>query len=295
MQNIVSKFADSIMKTIKSLSIILGLAVCQMAAAQSLLPPTPRTGTGTVKAGGAASAVQPASGSVSKAVYNVAPASGASSAASRRASVSASASSSSRQAGPVRLSASSVKVSVPRPDREMPSPRIAASYDTKVRTNVHFHVNRTNLDMAYLDNRETLDDFVHLIDSVGAMNVKSVEVVSKASPEGDVDHNNELARGRADAVCNFIDSEYPALSSKVAVNADGESWDELRRYISRDVNITPATRNALLRIIDSEPDLTRRKDAIKRVEDDPSVGGVYRYLLQNYYVLIRNTAIYVEL
>jgi len=185
------------------------------------------------------------------------------------------------------------KVSIPRLNREMPAAKEARGYLTSIRTNVHFHLNRTDLDLAYLDNKETLDEFMDAVDSLGANNLLSVEIVSKASPEGTIAKNDSLAKGRCQTIINYISNEYPALASIISGHPDGESWDELRSYVQKDINLSSSTRSAIFRIIDGERDLDKREAALKKIGSSLEVGDIYNYLYYNYFPLIRNTGIYI--
>lgn len=246
----------------------------QFTMAQSLIP-TVKDKQGTANAG-----------SVSKATYTIGEA------APARPSASVSGTAPAAKAAPAKAKAPA-KVLIPRLQREMPVARQSRGYLTSVRTNVHFRVNRTDLDHGYLDNAETLNEFMALVDSLGAGNLVSVEIVSKASPEGPLDRNNTLAEGRCKTLAGFISSEYPALAGKITASPDGESWDELREYVQKDINLSSGTRSAIFRIMDGERDLDKREATLKKIGSSPEVGNIYRYLFTNYFPLIRNTGIYI--
>ena len=64
----------------------------------------------------------------------------------------------------VRPAVSNKRVSVPRAEREIPDAKVSKAYTQEVRTNVHFRVNRTELDLAYLENGQTLTELFEMLD-----------------------------------------------------------------------------------------------------------------------------------
>lgn len=251
--------------------------------AQGILPPALNGGKKTQD------------GSVTTATYTIG-GSGSSSATNSNASVVSSSRPAVKSVGVTDVAINRAKVPlktflVPVADRERPAAKISSGYDDAIRINIHFRVNSTVLEPSYLENSEMLSELCSAIDGIGGLNIKSVEVVSKASPEGPENHNLDLAEGRARAVCSYIEKMYPSLEGLVTPCPDGESWDELRKYVQRDRNLSQASRNAVVSVIDSRA--SGRKESIKKLGVDPESGDIYKYLLQNYYTLIRNTAVYI--
>ena len=193
----------------------------------------------------------------------------------------------------VRPAVSNKRVSVPRAEREIPDAKVSKAYTQEVRTNVHFRVNRTELDLAYLENGQTLTELFEMLNKVGIINIQSVEIVSTASPEGSLSHNQELAEGRCNTLAYYVTGEYPALSGKVIKSPDGESWTQLRRYVEKDRNLSSESKSLIYGILEREHDLDRRELLLKQSGSAPEVGGIYSYLFRNYFPLIRNTGIYV--
>lgn len=262
------------------LTLLCAAFVQQFAAAQNLLP--------IVKD---KQGVQN-TGSVTKASYSVGP---DSSPAASAAPVAAAPKTSGRtRSGAAPTVAKNVaRLVIPRLSREMPSAKVSRGYISSIRTNIHFRVKRTELDNGYLDNGLSIEEFMALVDSLGASTLASVEIVSKASPEGSVQLNDSLAAGRCRTIVDYIKAEYPALAGIISSSPDGESWDELRAYVVKDPNLSQDSRSAVLRIIDNERDLDRREAALKKIGSAPEVGDIYKYLFKNYFSLIRNTGIYI--
>ena len=49
---------------------------------------------------------------------------------------------------------------------------------------VHFRFDRYNLELDYLGNEKSLQDFANMIDSIGVSKIDSIVIISQSSPEG---------------------------------------------------------------------------------------------------------------
>jgi hypothetical protein len=133
-----------------------------------------------------------------------------------------------------------------------------------------------------MDNRQSLQDFAHKIDSIGISKIDSIVIVSQSSPEGVYEHNLMLSQKRANTMQNYIQEVHPELSERLYVYPDGESWGRLREYVKNDTLMKKETIEKVLSIIDSDINIGTKK---WRMEQLP----VYRYLIQTYYPRIRNS------
>ena len=147
---------------------------------------------------------------------------------------------------------------------------------------IHFRFDKYNLDLEYMDNRQSLQDFAHKIDSIGISKIDSIVIVSQSSPEGVYEHNLMLSQKRANTMQNYIQEVHPELSERLYVYPDGESWGRLREYVQNDTLMKKETIEKVLSIIDSDINIGTKK---WRMEQLP----VYRYLIQTYYPRIRNS------
>lgn len=161
--------------------------------------------------------------------------------------------------------------------------------------NLHFRLDKTNLDQTYLTNPEILDSLSMMIDSIGRENINMIEVVSNASPEGVLEHNIWLAESRGKEIERFICQTYPELCGIMTVTPSGESWDELRELVVADTKLSEATKDKILAVIDADINVGTKKWRMQNVlGSDPAVGNVYNYLIKNIYKVIRNTGIKIH-
>lgn len=154
---------------------------------------------------------------------------------------------------------------------------------------VHFRCNISEYDAAYLENREAVASLGQILREAGPERIESMHVVAYASPEGGLERNLELSRARAAAIAPLVEEYLPGYSSIITVEAGGEAWEPLRRRIEQDTLINEASRSRILRIIDDDsvPLDTKKWRMKNRLGEDPSVGNLYRYLLDNHYRFLR--------
>ena len=148
---------------------------------------------------------------------------------------------------------------------------------------VHFRFDKSKLDLDYMGNRETFDEFAFIIDSIGLHKIDSVVIVSQSSPEGVYEHNMKLSQRRARTMRHAIEQRHPELADRLHVHPDGESWEQLREYVVNDTKMKRSTIERVLAVIDDNTISIGTKKW--RMQQLP----VYRYLLQTYYPRIRNS------
>lgn len=147
---------------------------------------------------------------------------------------------------------------------------------------VHFRLDKHNLDLNYMGNDEALRLFANTIDSIGLSRIDSVVIVSQSSPEGVYEHNIKLSERRARTMRRYIEGNHPLLKDKLFVHPDGESWQQLRDYVESDTKLKDATKAKILSIIDADINIGTKKWRMQQLP-------VYRYLLATYYKRIRNS------
>lgn len=148
-----------------------------------------------------------------------------------------------------------------------------------VRTNemgyfVHFPLNRATLRRDFRQNAATLDSIVAItrrtLADAGA-EVKRIQIIGQASPDGPVKRNLWLGEHRAKALRDYICRQIDAPDSLFIIVNGGEGWTEFRQQIA--LSQMPE-RDTLLAIIDGEPDVDKRERRIKRLYG----GKTYDYL-----------------
>ncbi|WP_163214043.1 DUF3575 domain-containing protein [Bacteroides sp. 519] len=141
---------------------------------------------------------------------------------------------------------------------------------------IHFRLNRTEIDRAYMDNSYTLDyvDRVFAENSIEAGDY--IVITGRASPEGPYRNNQRLARERALALKNYILQQHPQISDEqIVILSGGEDWDGLIAMIEKEE--TMPYRWELRQILASNQNREAQKQLLKKLDG----GKAYKYLLQH--------------
>ena len=147
---------------------------------------------------------------------------------------------------------------------------------------VHFRFDKSRLDLDYMNNAQSLDNFARVIDSLGLAQIDSVLIVSQSSPEGVYEHNLRLSQRRAATMRRVIEERHPELSDKLFVHPDGESWQRLREYVVKDSLMKQSTIDKVLAVIDADVNIGTKKWRMEQLD-------IYPYLRKTYYPRIRNS------
>lgn len=154
---------------------------------------------------------------------------------------------------------------------------------------IDFRVNRTEIDPAYRGNLSELTKIIRTID-VARENpdatITDIYIKGFASPEGSYQNNIRLAKGRTQALKDYVKSQYGFEERIFHTDFEPEDWAGLRDSV---VSSTLAGREGLLTIIDSElaPD-AKDAELKKRYPSD------YSYLLANIYPALRHSDYVVQ-
>lgn len=143
------------------------------------------------------------------------------------------------------------------------------------------------IDEEYRNNRAVFTSLDKTIKSLDIESIDSVVIVAKASPEGVLEHNNALARRRANAMRRYVSDRYPKLVPLLKVRSEGESWEELRSCVVSDGVMSQQEKQRVLRILDNETiSIGTRKWRLER-------DARYSYLYRTYYPILRNSTVLV--
>lgn len=179
-----------------------------------------------------------------------------------------------------------------------------------------FPVNETTIYPSYRRNPEELERMKKTIDNAlfdKSFKVQSISLHGYASPESPYSNNTRLARGRTQALKNYLCSQFDIPSTLFKTTFTPEDWDNLRNFIDtrgdsrrtkgdiwyelESVRETPAVpayvldkREELLRVIDSPLAPDEKEARLKRVGN----GQPYRWLLQHVYPGLRHTDYIIE-
>lgn len=128
---------------------------------------------------------------------------------------------------------------------------------------VDFPVNVTKIIPGYRDNRKELQKIIMTIDTVSNLpnaSITGIDIHGYASPEGSYSHNTALARDRALALKNYVQSIASYPDTIFSVTSTPENWTGLRRLVAQskipekdsilaisDSDMSPDIREAMLR------------------------------------------------
>ena len=157
------------------------------------------------------------------------------------------------------------------------------------RAYVDFPVNRTEIHTEYRNNPVELAKIIATIDSVRNdkdITVKSLSIKGFASPEGPYDNNVRLAKGRTEALKNYVQQLYMFPYGFIQTSYEPEDWEGLREYV---VNSTMPSKMGILAIIDSymAPDPKNTKIQTDYPQE-------YEFLLQTVYPGLRHSDYRIE-
>lgn len=157
------------------------------------------------------------------------------------------------------------------------------------RAYVDFPVNLTTIYPDYRRNSVELAKIIATIDSVRNdkdIEVKSLSIKGFASPEGPYDNNIRLAKGRTEALKNYVQQLYMFPYGFIQTSYEPEDWEGLREYV---VNSTMPGRDGILAIIDSYMAPDPKNSKLEK--DYPEQ---YKFLLETVYPALRHSDYKIE-
>ena len=98
--------------------------------------------------------------------------------------------------------------------RVMPKPISDSIYVATDYTEIHFRVNKADLDIDYMDNGYSLLHLDRVIDSLGIENISAIEIISQSSPEGSLERNTWLTEHRSKVMMEYMDRVFPQLKNR---------------------------------------------------------------------------------
>ncbi len=154
---------------------------------------------------------------------------------------------------------------------------------------IDFPVSETVIYPGYHNNRLELAKIVSQIDSIRSdadVSVKSIHIRGYASPESPYDNNERLAKGRTEAIRDYVSKLYAFPSGLVTTSYEPENWEDLRTYVQ---SSTISDKAEILALIDSSEEPDRKEWLIKTRHPES-----YAYLLANCYPFLRRTYYKIE-
>lgn len=155
---------------------------------------------------------------------------------------------------------------------------------------VEFIVSRTEIRPDYRNNRHEIGKILASLDSLRSdsdISVLSLSIKGFASPEGRYSNNDRLAKGRTEALKNYVASQYDFEDGFISTSYEPEDWNGLKAYVDSCLSLT--NREAILDIIESDLEPDPKEAKIKK-----EYPAEYRFLLENCYPALRHSDYAIE-
>ena len=154
---------------------------------------------------------------------------------------------------------------------------------------IDFPVNKTAIYPNYRNNAAELNKIIGTIDSVKLdkdVTIKSIFIKGYASPESPYSNNTYLAKGRTEALTEYVEALYHFGQGFIKTDYEPEDWAGLERYV--EASSLPHKREILEAIRSNrEPDDKERFIKSNWREE-------YRHLLDNCYPALRHSDYTIE-
>ena len=155
--------------------------------------------------------------------------------------------------------------------------------DVQAECFLDFEVNKVDIRPEYMNNPQELAKLRAMIDELKAdadIQVKSLDIIGYASPEGSLANNKRLSEGRALALGDYLAGLYDFPRSQYNILFGGENWAGLVKTLQH-TNID--YRKELLNMITNNP-----YDQTLKLKLREFRGGIpYQYLLRSVYPKLR--------
>ena len=124
-----------------------------------------------------------------------------------------------------------------------------------------------------------IDSALQFVQDNPAYQIQHIYINGYASPEGRLNHNRHLAEGRAEALKQYVLSNYQLPDTLLEVTRGDENWEDLAKAVEQ---MEIPNRDALLAIIRSDEEPDRREARLKQEAPD-----TYLLLLRSVYPTLR--------
>lgn len=155
---------------------------------------------------------------------------------------------------------------------------------------IDFPVSRTEIYPDYHNNTYELAKIIGTIDSVKNdkdITITAISIKGFASPESPYDNNTRLAKGRTEALKEYVEQMYHFDKRFIATSFEPEDWAGLEHYVESSTNLPH--KEDILSIIRSAADPDKRESLIKSRWPEE-----YKYLLENCYPSLRHSDYKIE-
>lgn len=154
-----------------------------------------------------------------------------------------------------------------------------------------FAVGRTNINPVFGTNERELQKIDHIIGLVQTdkgSTIKGIEITGYASPEGSLAANQRLSEGRAMALRNYLEKQYPDIpESLYSVHFGGENWTDLLVAVkASDMQY----KEEVIDIIERYSIQEGREKKLMMLKS----GNPYRYMLKEMFPALRKVTVAID-
>ena len=154
---------------------------------------------------------------------------------------------------------------------------------------IDFPVSQIVINPSYRNNKAELAKITGTIDSVKNdkdITIKSVSIKGFASPESPYSNNEYLAKGRTEALKEYVESLYHFGKGFIKTDYEPEDWAGLEKYVAES---SLPHKEQILEAIRSDREPDKKEWFIKSTWKEE-----YRYLLENCYPALRHSDYVIE-
>lgn len=154
---------------------------------------------------------------------------------------------------------------------------------------IDFPVSKTAINPSYRNNVAELAKITGTIDSVKRDNditIKSIFIKGFASPESPYANNTRLAKGRTEALKEYVKGLYHFDEGFIVTDFEPEDWAGLEKYV---IGSELPNKDKILEIIRSDKEPDKKEWILKSTYKEE-----YRFLLENCYPALRHSDYTIE-
>ncbi len=142
---------------------------------------------------------------------------------------------------------------------------------------IYFPYDESRIEPTYMDNATSLQTIDSLLNNnVYISTLSRVEITTQSSPEGKVDHNEQLSQRRRLSLERYFTTKYPNIPQSLwSFKAMAENWDMFQQHLKEDPNLP--SRDEVLEILDEDRDPDAKEWLIKKVDG----GKTWLYIKDN--------------
>lgn len=157
------------------------------------------------------------------------------------------------------------------------------SRDVQAECFLDFVVNKVDIRPEYMNNPKELAKIRAMIDDLKNdvnVNVKRLDIIGYASPEGTLETNKRLSEGRAMALRNYLATQYDFPKNQYHIQFGGENWEGLVKALD---TIEMVDKAEVLNIIANIPIEKGRETTLMKLHG----GEPYRFMLKHIFPSLR--------